>query len=170
MALTNRERQARYRDKLKAAAAAAGGGESRHREAVRALYREMRAAYTREGMDCTPHGFVLELLPQEMDYRDVMAAIILDLLDLPADPWPGLTYAELAQMIGKRKREASQRKLRFGTSTEEVNMEEKIRAAHHRAWLLAGPCEPKRASAGRVGSQMVADEQISAGAGSETTS
>jgi hypothetical protein len=160
MALTNAERQARHRNKLKRAAA--GGVESTHREAAQAFYRDCADHFD------SPYAFALALLPAEYDFRPLMAPVVLDLLGLPADPWPGLTVEAVRAMIGKRQREADRRKLRI--YNQECDVLDKMLAASHREWLLAAPEAHRKAPRKVAGSQMVANGDSGTGASSETTS
>lgn len=130
MALTNAERQARYRERLRAAARA--GNVDIHRAAVQSFLKAVEA----EGPGYSPYEAALEMLPADHDWRSTMAPIVLDLLSLPADPWPGMTYAALVTMIGRRKREASKRGLpTYDKTAMELSLEHKMLAALHRGWL-----------------------------------
>jgi hypothetical protein len=102
-----------------------------HRERVEEYFRQGGAAY--DG----PNGRYLcavELLTRK---REVLSAIVLDHLDLPADPWPGLTYDDLTRMIRGRP-EAKTRDLPIREGGE-VDLLTKIKAAAHRAWLEKKP-------------------------------
>jgi hypothetical protein len=89
MALTNAEWQAKYKKRLRA---------------VLADIQKQDPAFT-------PYDAALEIVHGEYNWREVIAPLALELLGLPADPWPGLTYNALLTMVGKRTKDAKRKGL-----------------------------------------------------------
>jgi hypothetical protein len=108
----------------------------RHRKAVNAFYREMEADAAALGESYSRYVCALDLLDPQLHF-EVILPIILELLDLPTDPWPGLTYDDLKRMSKGRSKEARSRNIlpHLGGRME-VDLVGKIRAAIHRDWLL----------------------------------
>jgi hypothetical protein len=90
----------------------------------------------------TPQAFVLRL----SDQRDGLVPILCTLMGLPRDPWPGLTYADIARMTKRRQGEAKKRGLwSYGDYDWEVdNASLKLRCATHREWLEGIDEVPRR--------------------------
>jgi hypothetical protein len=117
----------------------------KHRAELQEAYRRWAAERADIDAPDSPYAYIHGLL--DYDPGEVLADIVLALLDLPEDPWPGLTHDDMARMTkGKCNRDAPHRDLHqaaFGGAAE-VDLITKILAAAHREWLEYIPEKKRR--------------------------
>ncbi|TXL75634.1 DUF3102 domain-containing protein [Vineibacter terrae] len=82
-------------------------------------------------------GFIVDLINRKHHAVEAVVPIIAAALGL-SDPWPELTRRELNCLIDGREDEASHLGLHQFTHAGEPDLEERLRAAHHREWLEGG--------------------------------
>ncbi len=142
MALSNAERQKRYRERRNATAARATEPPMEAlREALVAVYAEDQddeaEAYREAAEDVIAD--VANQIGRALDeLKRLEAERIAVSFGLPANPWPGLTENDLAAMLTGRKGEGKHRGLIATGGTAELCYSRRLRALRNREWLNEG--------------------------------
>jgi hypothetical protein len=113
---------------------------------------DVRHQYAEENLDrdYSLNAFAVDLLCGDHDARSLVLPIICRMLGIPADPWPGLTRADIKRMTRGRQREAARLGLTHPDDFFEPQFAEKAIAAANREWLESKPDTPKRRSHGKT--------------------
>jgi hypothetical protein len=138
--LSNAERQKRHRERQKSSRAAGGAVVVAQAALVDSLRRECWASVERLNTQHPGHtlaDLIYAFLEQHPDpfLANTIGPSLCAMLDLPVDPWPGLTGPELDRLLGERQPEGWMAWAR--TREGELEFIEKLRAAHVRAWIEA---------------------------------
>ena len=134
MALSNAERQKRYRQKLKASA------QHGWSEELRNLYVLWKPDMEGEGREYSPLDFIADLVEGDIpEARDVLVPILCEMMGLSRDPWPGLTSDALAHLTkGMSRIEVKRRRINTWSlpSDAELDAYDKLKAAQSKPWMV----------------------------------
>lgn len=139
MGLSNAERQKRHRDRVKAKLASP----TRHndalvdelREAAERLIREENRNLSPGDPEFTMYDAVLEIT--RWKERETFGPILSKMLNLPGDPWPGLSGDHVKRMIKGRRRSLSDPWLKSVAEMGPAELPFRVKAeiVRHRKWL-----------------------------------
>ncbi|WP_440762374.1 hypothetical protein [Methylobacterium sp. 22177] len=137
VAMTNAERQAQYRARLKVKGSAGvelGAEIVAFREVCARKVAEIAAQGNEAAFDLS--DLLAAILDGDEAARGLQGPLLARALGLPSDPWPHLTGNSLRIMIGGRIEEAERLGFPVGLDGGEVDFVTKLRADRHLDWLV----------------------------------
>lgn len=141
MALSNAERQKRYRERRKTTP---NTTPSAWANQLTATYKRWKQEFERDGQDYSLLHFVGDLVEGEYEARDLLVPILCEMMGLARDPWPGLTANDVVRMTKRRKkRDVQERRINTWSESGELGAYDKLKAAQNKIWLEENPVHPE---------------------------